>query len=146
MATQNAVKLILPVGDRDHTLGPQDAPVTLVEYGDLECPYCSQVNPVIRELRRRLGGRLRYVFRQFPLRAAHPHAQIAAEAAEAAGAQGKFWEMHDYLLEHQGALDEKHLLQYAAELELDIDRFERELKEHRYAEKVRVDFESGLTQ
>ena len=144
MASQSDAKLTLPVADRDHILGIQDAPVTLVEYGDLECPYCRQVNPVIRELRRRLGGRLRYVFRHFPIRSAHPHAQIAAEAAEAAGAQGKFWEMQDYLLEHQGALDEAHLLQYATELDLDVERFERELKEHLYADKVRQDFHSGV--
>lgn len=141
---QSDAKLTLPVGDRDHILGPEDAPVTLVEYGDLECPYCRQVNPVIRELRRRMGGRLRYVFRQFPISSSHPHAQMAAEAAEAAGAQGKFWEMHDYLLEHQGALDEAHLIEYAEELELDVGRFENDLKEHTYADKVREDFKSGV--
>jgi protein-disulfide isomerase len=141
---QSDAKLTLPVGDRDHILGPEDAPVTLVEYGDLECPYCRQVNPVIRELRRRMGGRLRYVFRQFPISSSHPHAKMAAEAAEAAGAQGKFWEMHEYLLEHQGALDEAHLLEYAEELELDVGRFENDLKEHTYADKVREDFKSGV--
>lgn len=141
---QSDAKLTLPVGDRDHILGPEDAPVTLVEYGDLECPYCRQVNPVIRELRRRMGGRLRYVFRQFPISSSHPHAQMAAEAAEAAGAQGKFWEMHDYLLEHQGALDEAHLIEYAEELELDVGRFENDLKEHTYADKVRENFKSGV--
>lgn len=141
---QSDAKLTLPVGDRDHILGQEDAPVTLVEYGDLECPYCRQVNPVIRELRRRMGGRLRYVFRQFPISSSHPHAQMAAEAAEAAGAQGKYWEMHDYLLEHQLALEEVNLLEYAAELELDVERFERDLKEHTYADKVREDFKSGV--
>jgi len=141
---QSDAKLTLPIGDRDHILGPEDAPVTLVEYGDLECPYCRQVNPVIRELRRRMGGRLRYVFRQFPIGSSHPHAQMAAEAAESAGAQGKFWEMHDYLLEHQGALDEAHLIEYAEELELDVGRFENDLKEHTYADKVREDFKSGV--
>ncbi len=141
---QSDAKLTLPVGDRDHILGQEDAPVTLVEYGDLECPYCRQVNPVIRELRKRMGRRLRYVFRQFPISSSHPHAQMAAEAAEAAGAQGKYWEMHDYLLEHQLALEEVNLLEYAAELELDVERFERDLKEHTFADKVREDFKSGV--
>ena len=144
MATTSATKLTEPVGERDHILGPDDAPVTLVEYGDLECPYCRQVNLVIRELRRRLGGRVRYVFRHFPIRTAHVHAQLAAEAAEAAGAQGKFWEMQEYILEHQEALDETHLLEYAAELDLDLDRFKQDLDQKVYADRVKEDFHSGI--
>ncbi len=144
MATTTAAKLSIPVGPGDHVLGPDDAPVTLVEYGDLECPYCRQVSPVIRELRRRLGGRVRYVFRHFPIRSSHIHAQMAAEAAEAAGAQGKFWEMQELLLEHQDALDENHILQYAVELDLDLERFKRELDENVYAEKVKEDFQGGI--
>jgi NhaA family Na+:H+ antiporter len=144
MATTSATKLVEPVGDRDHVLGPDDAPVTLVEYGDLECPYCRQVNPVIRELRRRLGGRVRYVFRHFPIRTAHVHAQLAAEAAEAAGAQGKFWEMYEFILEHQEALDQTHLLEYAAELDLDLDRFKKDLDQNVYADRVKEDFHSGV--
>lgn len=144
MATTTATKLSIPVGEKDHFLGPDDAPVTLVEYGDLECPYCRQVNPVIRELRSRLGRRVRYVFRHFPIRSTHIHAQLAAEATEAAGAQGKFWEMQELLLEHQEALDETHLIQYAADLDLDLDRFKRDLDEHVYAEKVREDFHGGI--
>jgi NhaA family Na+:H+ antiporter len=144
MATTSAAKLIMPVGERDHALGPEDAPITLVEYGDLECPYCRQVNPVIRELRDQLGNRLRYVFRHFPIRTSHAHAQLAAEAAEAAGAQGKFWEMQDLLLEHQDALEKSDLLQYAAELDLDLERFKRELEEKVYSERVREDFHSGV--
>lgn len=144
MATKPETKLTQPVGERDHILGPADAPVTLVEYGDLECPYCRQVNPVIRELRRRLGGRVRYVFRHFPIRTAHVHAQLAAEATEAAGAQGKFWEMQDFILEHQEALDQSHLIEYAAELELDVKRFEQELNEHIYADRVKEDFNTGV--
>ncbi len=132
------------MGEKDHFLGPDDAPVTLVEYGDLECPYCRQVNPVIRELRSRLGRRVRYVFRHFPIRSTHIHAQLAAEATEAAGAQGKFWEMQELLLEHQEALDETHLIQYATDLDLDLDRFKRDLDEHVYAEKVREDFHGGI--
>ncbi len=144
MATTSATKLVEPVGERDHVLGPDDAPVTLVEYGDLECPYCRQVNPVIRELRRRLGGRVRYVFRHFPIRTSHVHAQLAAEAVEAAGAQGKFWEMYEFILEHQEALDQTHLLEYAAELDLDLDRFKQDLDQNVYADRVKEDFHSGV--
>ena len=144
MATTNAAKLSIPVGPGDHVLGPDDAPVTLVEYGDMECPYCRQVSPVIRELRRRLGGRVRYVFRHFPIRSSHIHAQMAAEAAEAAGAQGKFWEMQELLLEHQEALDENHILQYAMELDLDLEQFKHDLDENVYAEKVKNDFQGGV--
>ncbi len=136
--------LINPVSERDHILGPEDAQVTLVEYGDLECPYCRQVSPVILELRRRMGGRVRYVFRHFPIRSSHTHAQLAAEAAEAAGAQGKFWEMQESLLEHQEALDISHILEYAAQLDLDLEQFERDLEEHTYAERVREDFQGGV--
>ena len=144
MAATSATKLVEPVGDRDHVLGPDDAPVTLVEYGDLECPYCRQVNPVIRELRRRLGGRVRYVFRHFPIRTAHVHAQLAAEAVEAAGAQGKFWEMQEFILEHQEALEETHLIEYADELDLDLDRFKQDLDQNVYADRVKEDFHSGV--
>jgi NhaA family Na+:H+ antiporter len=144
MATTTAAKLTAPVGGNDHVLGPEDAPVTLVEYGDLECPYCRQVSPVIRELRRRLGGRVRYVFRHFPIRTSHVHAQMAAEAAEAAGAQGKFWEMQELLLEHQDALDESHLIHYAQELDLDLERFKRDLDENVYADRVKKDFHEGV--
>ena len=143
MSTETA-KLVVPVSERDHVLGAEDAQVTLVEYGDLECPYCRQVNPVIQELRRRLGGRVRYVFRHFPIRSSHFHAQLAAEAAEAAGAQGKFWERQESLLEHQEALDTSHILEYAAQLDLDLEQFERDLQEHTYAERVREDFQGGV--
>ena len=144
MASTNASKLSVPISDQDHALGPEDAPVTLVEYGDLECPYCRQVNPVILELRQSLGGRVRYVFRHFPIRTSHAHAQLAAEVTEAAGAQGKFWEMHEFLLEHQEALDLSHMLDYAAQLELDLDRFKQDLEEHAFAERVKDDFHSGV--
>jgi NhaA family Na+:H+ antiporter len=144
MVTTSAPKLVEPVGERDHILGPDDAPVTLVEYGDLECPYCRQVNPVIQELRRRLGGRVRYVFRHFPIRTAHVHAQLAAEAAEAAGAQGKFWEMQEFILEHQEALEMTHLLEYAAELDLDLDRFKQDLDQGVNTDRVKQDFNNGI--
>jgi NhaA family Na+:H+ antiporter len=144
MAKNKTTKLSLPVGDGDHTLGPENARVTLVEYGDLECIHCRQVHPIIKRLRRRLGNRLHYVFRHFPIRSIHPHAQMAAEATEAAGAQGKYWEMHEYILERQDQLDNANLVQYAAELGLDLERFQRELDERVYAEKVNQDFQSGV--
>jgi NhaA family Na+:H+ antiporter len=144
MADVVTAKLALPVGDRDHVQGPEDAPVTIVEYGDYECPYCRQVVPIARQLQERFGDRIRYVFRHFPLTSVHPNAQLAAEAAEAAGAQGKFWEMHYLLFEHQGTLDRHALIRYARGLGLDMERFERELAEHAHAGRVREDFRSGV--
>jgi protein-disulfide isomerase len=136
--------LTAPIGERDHVRGPAEATITLVEYGDFECPFCGMAYPVVRELARHLGGRLRVVFRHFPLRDQHPHAQHAAEAAEAAAAQGKFWEMHDRLFEHQRALDDEQLIRHAEELGLDTDRFRRDLTEHRHRERVQEDVLSGL--
>ncbi|MFC2053060.1 Na+/H+ antiporter NhaA [Chloroflexota bacterium] len=144
MAIHTTTKLSLPVGDRDHTIGPDNAPVTLVEYGDLECIHCRNVNPIIRTLRTQVGSRLRYVFRHFPISSIHPDAQLAAQATEAAAAQGKFWEMQETLFDHQGELDESHLIQYAAEIGLDVELFERELKEGVYTEHVSEDFHSGI--
>lgn len=142
---RGAASLTLPVGERDHTLGPKDAPVTLVEYGDYECPHCGRAYPIVKDVRRRLGSRLRFVFRNFPLRESHPHAQHAAEAAEVAGAQGKFWEMHDRLFERQFALDDEYLGEYAGDLGLDVARFRRELAARTYEPRVREDFRSGVT-
>mgnify|MGYP001828481904 CR=1 FL=1 len=144
MAEIDEPKLTIPVSDGDHVLGPDDAPVTLLEYGDYECPYCRQVGPIIRELQARFGERLHYVFRHFPLTKAHPHSQLAAEAAEAASAQGRFWEMHDRLLKYEGVLDQEHLVLLAVELGLDAGRFERELEEGVYTHRVRQDFLSGV--
>lgn len=136
--------LAVPVGREDHALGPADAPVTLVGYSDYECPYCRSAYLVLRKLRPRLGDRVRYVFRNFPLEAVHPHARSAAEAAEAAASQGRFWEMHDRLFEHQRALGGADLLRHAAEVGLDVARFEGEMEEHAHAGKVEADFEGGL--
>ncbi|HET8524453.1 MAG TPA: thioredoxin domain-containing protein [Thermomicrobiales bacterium] len=136
--------LTMPVGPRDHTQGPDDAPVTLVEYGDYECPSCGRAYPMIKAVQQQMGDQLRFAYRNFPLREIHPHAQHAAEAAEAAGAQGKFWPMHDTLFEHQQALTDQDLLNYAAGLDLDVDRFAQELEDHTYADRVREDFMSGI--
>jgi protein-disulfide isomerase len=136
--------LAVPVSQRDHIRGPAAAPVTLLEYGDYECPHCGQASIVLEELRRLAGNLFRFAFRNFPLMQIHPHAEHAAEAAEAAGAQGKFWEMHDTLFEHQDALDDPHLLLYAAAIGLDAERFARELAGHAYADRVREDMVSGI--
>ena len=122
------VDLAVPVDpDRDHVRGPIDAPVTLLEYGDLECPYCGQAEPVIRELLADFGD-LRYVWRHLPLNDVHPYAQLAAEATEAAAEQGRFWDLHDLLLRHQGALKLPDLIVYAEQLGLDVNRFREDLR------------------
>jgi len=137
--------LALPVSDdRDHIQGPAKARVTLVEYGDYECPHCGRAYPIVQAIQTRMAKTLRFVYRNFPLRESHPHAQQAAEAAEAAGAQGKFWEMHDRLFERQFALDGEYLIEYAGDLGLDVPRFRRELASGVYEPRVREDFRSGV--
>jgi protein-disulfide isomerase len=142
-------KLAVPVSERDHIRGPADAPVTLVVYGDYECPWTRKARTVIRATLRRLsadGGQglpVRYVYRNFPLREKHPHAQQAAEAAEAAAAQGKFWEMYDLMLDLPWALEVDDLIGNAAKLGLDVDRFRRELTQHEHAARVEEDIQSG---
>jgi protein-disulfide isomerase len=128
----------------DHVRGPEDAPYTLVEYGDYECPDCGRLYVILRDLQRDIASRLRIVFRHYPLSGVHHHAQQAAEAAEAAGAQGKFWEMHTLLFERQQALRTKDLIHYAEELNLDVERFRNELKSETYSERVRADFLPGF--
>ncbi len=128
--------------DQDHYRGPEDAPVTLVEYGDFECPFCGRAEPVVRELLADFGD-LRYVWRHLPLTDVHPNAQLAAEASEAAAAQGRFWEMHDLLLAHQDALRPPDLMRYAEELGLDVDRFTDELRRHVYAGRIAEDVDSA---
>jgi len=137
-------QLTPPVSERDHVTGSADAPVTLVEYGDFECPYCGMAYRVVKSAQAELGKQLRFVFRNFPLAEAHPHARLAAEAAEAAAAQRKFWEMHDVLFEHQDALEAEDILGYAKSLELDMEQFARDLKAATYAKRVREDFRSGV--
>ena len=135
--------------DRDHIRGAEDAPVTLVEYGDYECPYCGQAEMVVRELLLAFGDDLRYVWRHLPLSDVHPNAQLAAEAAVAAAAQDAFWEMHDTLLQHQDEIAARDLTRYAEEVGLDTDRFREELRRHEHAGRVADDVStadaSGVT-
>jgi Na+/H+ antiporter NhaA len=128
---------------RDHIRGPEAAPVTLVEYGDYECPYCGQAEPIVRELLDSFGDDVRYVWRHLPLSDVHPNAQMAAEAAEAAAAQGAFWEMNDMLLKHQDALSDDDLGSYAQEIDLDVERFADDLRRRRYADRVAEDVASA---
>lgn len=137
--------LAMPVSeDRDHILGPPNAPVTLVEYGDFECPHCGQAHYVLNDLMDQVDDQVRLVYRHFPLTQIHPHSQRAAEASEAAGAQGEFWDMHDMLFENQEALDDYDLVLHAQALGLDLPRFRRELLQGAYTARVREDFHSGI--
>jgi Na+/H+ antiporter NhaA len=141
--SETLVDLALPVDpERDHLRGPQDAPVTVVEYGDFECPYCGRAEPVIRELLADFVD-VRYVWRHLPLSDVHPRAELAAEAAEAAAAQGAFWEMHDLLLDHQGDLTPRDLQAYAEQLDLDLARYREDLSEHAHAPRVEEDVDSA---
>ena len=139
----DSARLTQPVSARDHAEGPADAPLTLVEYGDYQCPYCGAAYPVVKRLQKALGNKLRFVFRNFPVTQAHPYALIAAETAEAAALQGKFWEMHDLLFEKQPHLKTKHLHSYAEQLGLDMARFTAEMDDHVYLQRVREHQEGG---
>src|SRR5260221_12513564 len=140
---KSKAKLVLPLAGRDHIQGAIDAPLTLVEYGDYECPYCGEAHPVVKAIQESLGDRLCFAFRNFPLVNSHPHAEHAAEAAEAAGAQGQFWEMHDSLYENQQALEDEDLAQYAEALGLDARRLMHEVLQGAHTSRVREDFRSG---
>lgn len=142
-SSSSKVLLKVPVSGRDHIQGSLDAPVILVEYGDYQCPHCRLVYYYIKELLKRLGDRISYVYRHLPISSVHSHAQLAAEAAEAAGAQGKFWEMHDMLYVHD-QLDEASIFGYAEELELDLERFRDDLSNGVFAERVQEDFDGGI--
>jgi protein-disulfide isomerase len=139
-----ATRLTVPVARRDRIQGPLDAPVTLLEYGDYECPACGQVFPIIKTVQERLGNTLCFAFRHFPLTNVHPHSEHAAEAAEAAGAQGKFWMMHDILFENQDALEDEDLIRYATALKLSARRLIAEVAAGAYATRLREDFMSGM--
>jgi protein-disulfide isomerase len=139
-----AFELAAPVTATDHAIGPAQARITVVEYGDYECPNCKQAVPVVKLMLAEFGHGVRFVYRHFPLEEVHPHALNAAEAAEAAGAQGKFWPMHDLLFEHQHALKASHLREYAERLELDMTRFNAEMKDTVYLQRVREHQQSGV--
>lgn len=138
-------KLLRPVGRRDHVRGPVDAPLTVVEYGDFECPFCSKATGVARELREHFGDRVRYVFRHYPLDDYHPHARYAAQAAEAAAAQGKFWEMHDTLFRHSDDLERDAVDGYAAAVGLDMKRYEEDIRTGDFVTRVEDDELDALT-
>jgi protein-disulfide isomerase len=135
--------LIRPVTELDHCRGRSDAPAVLVEYGDFECPHSGAAFTIVQQLRATLGDAMCHVFRHFPLTYSHPHAEDAAEAAEAAGAQGRFWEMHDVLFTHQHALGQDDLIQYAILLQLDVMWFRRVLARQRFANRIREDMITG---
>lgn len=137
-------RLKKPVTERDRIQGSIDAPIMLVKYGGYQCPHSGQAYIFVKEIQRRLGNQMCFVFRHFPLIAFHAQAQKAAEAAEVAAAQGKFWEMHDTLFQHQQSLDNGSLVEYAVMLNLDINRFLREMSECVYAEQVHADLRSGV--
>jgi len=143
MSGPTSKPLTLPNAGRDHIQGSIDAPIALVEYGDYECPYCGEAYPIVKAIQEQLGERLCFVFRNFPLSNMHPYAEHAAEAAEAAGAQGKFWEMHDMLFENQESLHDEALAQYAESLGLDAGRLMGEVLNGTHSARVREDFRSG---
>ena len=144
LKTPPAPALKPPLSERDHILGPSAAKIELVEYGDFECPHCGRAFIIVNQLRAQLGETLRFAFRHFPLAKMHPHARKAAEAAEAAGAQGQFWEMHDMLFQRAPELEEPRLLEYAAELGLDLERFLAELTSGVYSPRVQEDVAGGV--
>ena len=135
--------LAVPVNHTDHILGAESAKITVLEYGDFECPSCGQAYHAVKILLKHFGNRVRFVFRHFPQREVHPHAELAAEAAEAAGAQHKFWQLHDLLFENQLHLKEKKLREYAAQAELDLERYDYEMGDHVYLQRVLEHLESG---
>ena len=136
--------LVLAVGPRDHILGPAHAPVTLVEYGDFECPHCGRAYPIVKAIQRSMGEDLRFVYRHFPLTRMHPHAEHAAAISEAAAQHGKFWPMHDRLFENQDALEDHDLVGYAERLGIDPQWAGAALAEGRFEPRVRDDFSSGV--
>jgi protein-disulfide isomerase len=139
----NLFQLTPPVQSYDHTRGPDHAGVTVVEFGDFECPNCKQAAPAVKLLLERFDERVRYAFRHFPLTEVHPHAMMAAQAAESAGGQGKFWQMHDVLFENQTHLKAQHLHSYAERLGMDMARYTAEMDDEIYLQRVREHMDSG---
>lgn len=144
MTSQTIAKLAEPISARDHIWGKINAPAILVEYGDYECPHCAQARIFVDQVLELLEDTICFVYRHFPLTTVHPHATLAAEASEAAAAQGKFWPMHECLFEHQQALGSQYLVSYAAMLGLNVPQFARDLAEHQHAARVRQDFLGGV--
>jgi protein-disulfide isomerase len=143
MSAPAASDLVVPVASSDHILGPTNAVVTVVEYGDFECPTCKLAYPSVKLLLKHLGPQMRFVYRHFPLEQPHPNALLAAEATESAAAQGKFWEMHDLLFDNQPRLEKTHLGEYAQRIQLDLPRFMTELDTHMHVDRVRADLAGG---
>ena len=137
-------RVTVPIGDRDHVRGARDAQLTLLEYGDYECPFCGAAASSVEQLLQIMGDEIQFAYRHFPLSQIHPHAQQAAEAAEAAAQQGRFWDMHELLFAHQNRLTPRDLIGYASALGLDLRRFAVELESHAHAPRVREDFLSGV--
>jgi protein-disulfide isomerase len=138
------ISLTLPDPERDHISGSSDGSIKLLEYGDYECPFCADAHAMVKEIQRQLGDDLLFAFRNFPLANIHPHAEHAAEAAEAAGDQGNFWGMHDLLFENQSALEDEDLGAHASQLGLDAIRLIQEVAAGVYAPRIREDFKSGV--
>ena len=145
MATHHPPDLSQPITATDHVLGSPHAPITVVEYGDFECPTCKQAAPSVKLLLERFDGKVLFAYRHFPLESIHPHALRAAEAAECAGGQGRFWAMHDLLFANQPHLDLKHLTAYAERLDLDRARFTAEMDDEVYLQRIREHIDSGLS-
>jgi protein-disulfide isomerase len=144
MSAPEQVKLNNPVTERDHASGPATAPVTFVEYGNFECIHCGRAYPVIKQVRKLFGDDLRFVFRHFPTVQTHPHSLRAAEAAEAAGAQEKFWQMHDELFTHQAALEDRHLSRYAKRIGLNLERFTSDMTRNSFLREIEAEYERSL--
>lgn len=136
---------MLPVGERDHSEGPHEASIVLVEYGDYQCPFCGAAYPIVKRIQKELGSGLRFVFRNFPITNAHPFAEWAAETAEAAASQGRFWQMHDFLYENQRLLgDEAPFKKQEAMLGLDVARIGQEVSQRTFLPRIEEDFMSGV--
>jgi protein-disulfide isomerase len=144
MSAPEVVRLRNPVTNEDHTSGPETAPVTLLEYGNFECIHCGRAYPIIKQVQKLLGDNLRFVFRHFPTVQTHPHALRAAEAAEAADAQGKFWEMHDELFTHQTSLEDRDLSHHARRIGLDLERFTHDMTANTFLKQIEANYQRSL--
>jgi len=137
-------KLKTAVNSKDHIQGNANAPIELVEYGDYQCPHCGHAYPIVKSIQKKMGNKLKFVFRNFPLAEIHPNAVNAAVSSEAAAMQNKFWEMHDHLFEFQSRLDDESLIKYATQLKLNVEQFENDFEKPELIKKVDADFESGV--